>query len=363
MNEDKKKFSKQMVHEAEVTRQYARYKIPAKVEIDGKVYVLDNWSLGGFAVKNAPKEFCKHPNKKARMLFKFDTFETVVDNLDIEFACQSKTPQGDFFPLLGAKFHNLEDNQLSILNQIISSYINGDIVTQEDILYAATRNITYQKKEDKKLDRKKTDKILILIYLAIFFVMLFVGYIAYHRTFVVETTNGYVDANMTVVRAPYLSYVHYTKPYKYDDHIDQNETIAIAQFVDGSMQPVISPVSGTIFKVNALENEFRDTGEQIVTILHQDSEIYINAKVNHLFFKKLQVGYVAEVRTQDNVVFDAKIVKIIPAQDVVQEKVKIIENIYNQARDYDMLILEPLKPLDKKLLNTSVFVTIDTFWQ
>lgn len=361
--ENKKKASKQIFHEAEVTRQFARYRIPAKAEIDGKLYVVDNWSLGGFAIKNAPKEFCEKPYKKAKMIFKFDTFETVVDNIDVEFICEGKVPEGNFFPLLGAKFHNLDDQQISILNNIITAYINGDIITQEDILYAATRNITYPKKEPKKISRKRADLILILIYVSVFSLILFLGYIAYYRTYVVESVNGYIDADITVVRAPYLSYVQFTKPYKKDQKIEKGETIAIARFIDGGMQPIISPVSGTVFKVNMIDNEFRDTGEPIITILNENSKIYVKARFIHNFFKKLKVGQIAEVRTINDEIFEAKIVNIKPAQEIDQDKVKVVQNIYNQARNYDTVILKPLKPIDKKLINTSVFVKIDTFGQ
>jgi len=364
MINDNKKIAKQIVHEAEVTRQYARYKIPAKVEIDGKIYVVDNWSLGGLAIKNAPKEFCEHIHKKAKMLFKFDTFQTVVDNLDIEFICNGKNPEGDFFPLLGARFHNLEDNQISILNNIITAYINGDIITQEDILYAATKNITYQKKQKKEISRKKADLVLIFIYLTIFSLLSFLGYIAYYRTYVVEAINGYIDANITVIRSPYLSYIEFTKPYEINQSIEENETVAIARFVDGTIQPVLSPISGTIFKLNMISGEFRNTGEPIMTILNKNAQIYIKARINHLkMFKKIKVGYIAKIRTINDEVFKAKIVNIIPAQEIDQDKVKVVQNIYNKPRDYDTVILKPLKPISKSLINTSVFVTIDTFWQ
>jgi len=363
MIKENKKSANQIVHEAEVTRQHARYKIPAKIEIDGKIYVVDNWSLGGLSVKNAPKDFCNRIHKKAKMLFKFDTFETVVDNLDVEFLCSEKSAKGNFFPLLGARFHNLEDNQISILNNIITSYINGDIITQEDILYAATKNITYQKKEKKIVDRGKADIILILIYLTVFFVFIFLAYTAYFRTYVVESVNGYVDANMTVVRAPYLSYIHFTKQYEVNQSVDQNETLAIARFVDGSMQPILSPVDGTVYKINVLEHEFRDTGEPVITILHKDAQPYVKVRLTHLLFKKVKTGQVAKIRTMNDETFEAKIVDIVPAQELVQDKVKVIQNIYNQARNYDTVILEPLEPIDKKFLDTSVSMTLDTFWQ
>ncbi|WP_187647474.1 hypothetical protein [Nitrosophilus labii] len=364
MNTEKKeKLAKQIMHEAEVTRQFARYRIPAKVEIDGKIYIVDNWSLGGLAIKNAPKEFCQKPSRKGKMIFKYDTFETVIDNLNLDFICTGKKPVGEHYPLLGAKFHNLEDYQISILNQIITAYINGDIITKEDILYAVTRQITYPKKEEKKLNRKRADKILILIYTVIFILLSFLGYIAYNRTFVVQTTNAFVDGNITVIRAPFLSYIHFTRDLQKGDNIDINETIAIARFIDGEMQPIVSPLSGTVLKVNVLENEFRNTAEPIITVLHKDTLPYIVAKMEHKFFKKVKVGYIADVRTQDEQVFQARIIKIEPAQPVDLEKAKILANIYNRPRDYDTLYLEPLKPLDISLINTTVFVTIDTFWQ
>jgi len=363
MNKDNKDLAKQIVHEAEVTRQYARYKIPAKVEIDGKIYVVDNWSLGGLAVKNAPREFCKKPSKKAKLIFKFDTFETVVDNLNLEFICAGKTPEGDHYSLLGAKFHNLDDYQISILNQIITSYINGDIITKEDILYAATRNITYIKKEKKKLEKKKADLILIMIYGVIFLIFSFIGYIAYYRTFVVESINGYIDANITVIRAPFLSYINFTKPYKTGDKIEQNETIAIARFVNGGMQPIISPVFGTVYKINVLEGGFRKTGEPIMTILDSNASLYIVAKVDHKFFPKLKIGDIAKITDCKGDVFKAKIISINPAEEIDQRKAKVIRNVYSQARDYDKIILKPLKPLNKSLIDTAVFVKIDTFLQ
>ena len=38
----------QIVHEAEIHRQYVRLRIPIGVEIDGKRYSVDDWSMGGF---------------------------------------------------------------------------------------------------------------------------------------------------------------------------------------------------------------------------------------------------------------------------------------------------------------------------
>ena len=136
------KISSQIVHEAEITRQNTRYKIPAKMEIDGKIYKLRDWSLTGCSIIDLPKEYLNR-HTTGKMIFKFDQFETIIDNLKIE--CLYKKEN-----YIGCCFTNLTPQQISILNQIITAYVNGDIITQDDIITAVTKIQMYPKK--KKID-------------------------------------------------------------------------------------------------------------------------------------------------------------------------------------------------------------------
>lgn len=136
--------SPQIVHEAEITRQHARYKIPAKMEIDGKIYKLEDWSVSGCAIENLPDELLHRKFAVGKMIFRFDDFETVVDNIKLEFI--NRRPNG----VVGCRFTELNPQQLAILNQIIASYLAGDIITEDDIIHAVTRTITYTKKKNRK---------------------------------------------------------------------------------------------------------------------------------------------------------------------------------------------------------------------
>jgi len=355
--DQKEHKARQIVHEAEVTRQHARYKIPATIEIYGNRYALDDWSVSGCAIEDLLPEIHQQKNAIGKIIFTFDNFETVVDNLHLEFLEEKK---GN---ITGCRFTDLTPQQLSILNEIIASYLEGDILTEGDIIHAATTPITYEKKEEKKVDKKKLSIILILIYVIVAILTLFLFYVTYKRVYVVQTLNGYVDANLTVIRAPAPTYIYYPTKHYVGERINKGDMLLTAYLVAGGVQKIASPLSGKIYQISALNGEFRNVAEQILYILpNTDNSIYITTHIDHKNLIKVKVGDIATVVTPNKVKFYAKITKIIPAHTVLQEKSKhLLENIYNKARDYDTIVLTTNYQLTRNMINQSLFITIDTF--
>jgi alginate biosynthesis protein Alg44 len=349
--------SPQIIHEAEITRQHARYKIPAKIEIDGKIYNLEDWSISGCAIENLPDEVFHKKFATGKMIFRFDDFETVVDNIKLEFI--DRRPNG----VVGCRFTELTPQQLAILNQIIASYLAGDIVTEDDIIHAVTRTITYEKKEKPKVERKKASLILILIYSVVLLLVMFLLYVIYKRVYVVQTANAFVDANITVIRAPSPTYIYYPKKLYEGEKVTTGDPLVTAYLVAGGVQKIASPVNGEILKISALNGEFRNVAEPILYILsHNKNSIYITAHVLHKDLVKLKIGDIATVITPTGEKFYAKLVKITPAESVYLKKSKyLLENIYNQPRNYDTLTFYTNYPLSKNMINESLFLTIDTF--
>jgi len=199
--------AKQIVHEAEITRQHARYKIPAQIEIDGKIYKVYDWSVSGVGIIGLPDEIYQKKFATGKMIFRFDDFITVVDNLKLEFV--SKRPDG----VVGARFTDLSPQQIAIFNQIISAYLSGDIVTEDDIIHAVTRANFIEKKDSKpKVNEKKSLLVLLLLWLFVIFLILFLLYVMYQRIYIVRSVNAFFDANMTIIRAPSPSYIEFAKP-------------------------------------------------------------------------------------------------------------------------------------------------------
>jgi len=349
---NKESLSPQIVHEAEITRQHARFKIPAKIEIDGKIYKLKDWSLTGCAIIDLPEEYIKK-HVIGKMIFKFDQFETVIDNLKIE--CLYKKEN-----YIGCRFTDLTPQQIAILNQIITAYINGDIITQDDILTAVTKIQMYPKK--KKIDeveRKKAKAILILIFLTLAIIIAFLSYIIYKKTFIVENVNGYVDSNITTLRAPYPSFIDFQKQYKLNDNVSQGETIAVAHLVGGGISRIVSPINGTIFKIFIHNQEYRDTGEPIISILNKNASQFIHATFYSRDVKKIRIGYIAKIILNQKE-FYGKIIQIKYPEDISIIKSKP-ENVYANPRNFIDVIIQPFKKIDKKWIGTSVYIKIDTF--
>ena len=348
--------SDQIVHEAEITRQHARYKIPAKIEIEGRLYNVFDWSVSGVGVENLPEDIFSKKFVTARMIFKFDDFETVVDNLKLEFV--SKRPQGVF----GARFTELTPQQIAILNQIISAYLAGDIITEDDIIHAVTRaNFSKRRESKAKADKKKSIAVLLLLWGFVFILISFLIFVMYKRIYVIQTQNAYFDAQVSVIRAPSPSYIELADNIKKGKRIKVSDIVAYSHMIYGGIRVIKSPINGEIYKINVKNGEFRNTGEPIVSIVNKNSSVYIIANILHKDLKKVRIGDIAKVVIPNGESFYAKVVEIKFPYDITEKHAKPLQNIYNQARNYDEVILKPINyKIDVRYIGTSVYLTIDT---
>ena len=350
-------LSDQIVHESELTRQHARYKIPAKIEIEGKLYKLYDWSVSGCSILDLPEKYFKK-FITGEIIFVFDDFETRVKDIKLEIITK-KNVEG--MVAYGARFTDITPQQISILNEIITAFLSGDIITEDDIIHAVNKTQTYPKKIEPRIDKKKAWGILAIIYLTIFILVLFLAYLFYRHTFIVESVNGYIDANLTVIRSPSPSYIKFAKDIKAGEDINRSQIIALSYLISGGIKTINSPVRGKILHLNMFDNDFRNVGEPIMTIIPKNSSIYIVGSMLHKDFKKIKIGSIATIVLPNEKSFRAKIIKIRAAQTPLQNKSKILQNIYNSPRDYDIVYLKPLENiLDYDKIGESVSITINT---
>ena len=350
---EKDELSSQIVHEAEITRQQARYHIPAKMEIDGRIYTLKDWSLTGCSVKNLPDEYLGK-FLSVKIIFKFDQFETIIDNLTIE--CLHKSNDS-----VGCRFTELTPQQFAILNQIINAYISGDIVTQDDIITAVTKIQMYPKKPKiDKIEVKKAKRILFLIFVTIFILFSFLFFIIYKKLFVVESVNGYVDSNITVIRAPYPSYIKFECNITKGIKIKKDKLIAVAHLINGGISTVISPVNGTVIRTNTKNNEFRNIAEPIVTLLDDNSSLFVKSTFFAKDLIKIRSGYIVKFILNGEL-FYGKIYKITYPEKIDTIKSKPAENVYANPYNYIMVYIKPFGLKNKNTIGESVIVKLDTF--
>ena len=358
--ENKEKIATQIKHEAEITRQHARYKIPATIEIDGKEYKIDNWSISGCAIIDLPEEYV-HKFAEGKMKFKFDNFETAVDNLKLEFLRNDKI---DDHTIMRCRFTEITPDQRAILQHIIDAFLEGSIITQDDILHVVKHQITYPDKKAKEISHKKAWSILFLIYLVIFILVLFLIYVFYNRTFIVKSIVGYVDTNVSMIRSPAPAFIKFLIKVKPGEDINTSTPFAVAEMVNGGIRTLRSVVDGKILNVYIKNGEFRNTGEPILSVIPKDSKIYIIAHILSKQAEKLKIGDIATVTLPNGKEFKAKIIAIKYPAPLSSEKSKGITNTYANSINYVKVILQPINfKLTPKQLNESVDVKIDTFRQ
>ncbi len=351
--------SDQIRHEAEVTRQHARYKIPATMIIDGKRYRVVDWSVSGCAIeagKDADK-FLERRFGQGKMVFKFDDFETAIDNLKLEFLNKR---DGN---IVGCRYTEISPQQVAILNQIISAYIAGDIVTEDDIIHAVTREVKAHPREvDSGIKKGRSYAILLLLWLVVFALVSFLLYVIYMRVYVVKSENAYVDAKMEVIRAPSPCYVSYAEGIAEGVEVNTTAPVALARLVYGGIVRIKSPVSGRIFKLEIADGDFRNVGEPILTVLPRRAPKFLVAHILHKYLVKVRIGDKAKVIMPDGTSFTAVVSRIESPYDIIAKKAKPLENIYANPRAYDKVYLEPLgHELDDAKLGTSASIFIDTF--
>ncbi len=359
--ENIEKIAKQIKHEAEITRQHARYRIPATIIIDGREYKLDNWSVSGCAIIDLPEEYLNKKFATGVMKFQFDHFITAIDDLKLEFLRNDKV---DEHTIMRCRFTDIKPDQVAILQQIIDSFLEGTIVTEDDILHVVSHQITYPDKQTKEISNKKAWSILILIYLVIFILILFLIYVFYNRIYIVKSINGYVDANITMIRSPAPSYIQFLEKLKKGEDINISKPFAVAQMLNGGIRTIRATINGKILNIYIHNNDFRNTGEPILAIVSKHPNLHVVAHILTKFLDKIKIGDISKIRLPNGEIFKAKIVDIKYPDPISSRKSKGVTNTYANSINYVNVILKPIDyNLSIKQLNESVEVIIDTFRQ
>ncbi len=136
-----------VVHEAEVQRQYARIKIPATLKVnfsgtEARAYRLVDISAGGFCVTAADAEFVQGRIYPGQVAFNLDGFKFL---LDAKFQVKSVDQAAK---RVGCEFQELDAKQTAALRYLITSFLGGELVSTGDMLNTLARqNFTRSRKQ------------------------------------------------------------------------------------------------------------------------------------------------------------------------------------------------------------------------
>ncbi|RLA83699.1 MAG: hypothetical protein DRG78_03575 [Epsilonproteobacteria bacterium] len=352
----------QVLHEAEHTRQHSRYNIPALVEIEGKIFNLDNWSASGVAIKDIDEP--KKQFLKAKLLFDFGTFSTAL-----EVTLEKKNYVNDT-KILGCGFSELTKDKLSFMHYIINAYIAGEVVTAGSIIEILKKDRFTSKDMSKVLNPEMslTKKILLrikqlMIYttltLIVFGLVTFISFTLYSKLFIVKSLSASIDTQMVIIRAPQPSY-YSSLSNIVGKQIKKGDILASMKLIGGGANSIESPSEGRVTIEHVLNKSFVDKGEPLLTIIPSEAKAYIEAKVSALQSSKLIIGQNAKIKLSNGKFILAKVKQIKSVNSLSSLHANPLQMQPTSTFDYIRVILEPTKELDMKHLGEAVSVKIDT---
>ncbi len=280
-------------HKAEPTRHYPRYRIPAYVEIDGKRYKLKDWSVAGCAVRDLPEDYFSKKWTKANLVFPFDTFDAVIKNIKLEFL--RKNPDGS----IGCRFSDLNPAQISLLQDIIESYLEGDIITLDDFINVIKREDlreAIEKYRPKPPERRGKEEalrrifILSLLLFTVFILVVFILEALKVRVYTVTSQSAFYDAEVEVLRTPLSGLFTLRRELKPGDKVYRKQILGAVVSPIGGTFIVSPPDNGTVVEVFVQSGLAVREGDPLLAVLPEGSEIYVFANVLHKETKRLRVG-------------------------------------------------------------------------
>ena len=192
--------SAQVVHESETQRQFIRLKMPAHAEMDGVRYTAKDLSSGGMAISGFEKLPRKSSRHDVKLILPFFDFALDID-LTAEVVHTDKKENS-----AGFRFVDVNANQLSILNHVLSAFISGDIISGDSILNVVAReNFVKVRKhgnenEDTAAKSFKKYALYSLFVLLTFGLSFYIANNILNRLIVVQSAQAYVSANIVSVK-------------------------------------------------------------------------------------------------------------------------------------------------------------------
>ncbi|SMD13151.1 PilZ domain-containing protein [Fulvimarina manganoxydans] len=119
-------------HEAEVQRQYPRYRLPIDAIVNGVAYKVLDWSMGGFAIARGGALF---PGEivQANLVIPFLSYD-----LNVKLKAQVRYVDAET-QRAGFSFVELDEQQASILRYLSDAILSGEIVCVGDVIDVSRR--------------------------------------------------------------------------------------------------------------------------------------------------------------------------------------------------------------------------------
>lgn len=290
------KATDQIVHESEAQRQFVRLQMPAQIQMNNVRYSIKDLSSGGLGI------FGLEPAPKKGEVLEFELILPFMDfALDIKLKAEAIHIDKKN-KLTGCRFTDVNQNQVSILNHVIKSFMAGDIVSGSEILNVVSReNFVNVRKHGADATPSTGAKIKQYgVYGLLALATLALGFFIFNNIlsnmFIVKSANSQVSAQTMSVLAP-TSGVYTPIIAKGVGTVDQGEAIGtLNNAATGLSLKVLSPCDCFIREAKAVENAYFAEGDTLFKLIPRQSNVLIESFVPMADASKIKMGTTAIIR-------------------------------------------------------------------
>jgi mannuronan synthase len=310
---------------------------------------MSDWSVRGATILlDKPEGALLTVGKSgaAMLLFKLDSFTLQIPmQISVKHVDPAKKR-------VGIVFQDMSPRQLSVMQQLVSGYINGELVSVSDFIHVVERNnFVKQRSMPKAGPLSPSEKTSILLRKTLVFggalVLLTLLFLSiYERNFIIEASNAYVDAGGFTVNTPSGGTVMY-------NNIDQGDTVktgtplATIQSRTGNNSTLASPCNCVVNQLLVAQGNIANEGDSILTLVPKEALTFITAYLPYEQAKKLREGQEAQVALAGKSIRHTGKINYISNQAATKD------NLYK-------LRIATTDRIDPSLLGTPVHVTFDT---
>ncbi len=286
-----------LVHESDTQRQHVRVHLPAKVEIGDRTHKSKEWSNGGISIVADEKDLSSYQKNiiyKAIITFDLEEFDISIP-MELEVRnIDSKNNR------IGFRFVEMTERQISVMQQLVSAYVTGEIVGAGDIINVVGRSNFSRERKIPSADaglsnlqkgRRKFAKILRVFVLLSFSLSLFAYIIfgIYERLYIVSASSAFVTSESIAVKSTGTGNIFY-KFNELGNEIKKGEPLFSISRADGSLISIDSPCDCVLMENLYSDNAMVRKGQAVTSLSALDSLAFVEAAVDFDQSVKLAKG-------------------------------------------------------------------------
>ena len=286
----------QIVHETEVHRQHVRLKIPIQIELDGVRYLVDDWSVGGFAVESAMTSRDAGERFTVRMIFPFEQFDMSM-RLDARTVYVDQD-HGRF----GCAFLGLSREQIAVFRYLVDAYLSGEVVSAGDILQIRSREAEARFRARPDLGFLGQPEVGLgrriwtfgALGLAGMAHLTLIGLGLHDRVFAMTATGAVVDAPVREIRAPVGG--HFLALVEPGAEVRTGDMLGTLEAGGGRVEPLTSPCDCVVLDQIGRPGESVQSGDALLALIGAGEPLVVRAQLALEEVERLEAGGRAEIR-------------------------------------------------------------------